>query len=45
MELLLRSLKEEFEDQSESSENVYEEIISYLNEDEVDEYYSEEDDL
>jgi len=42
MELLLQSLKEEFGD---SSEHVYEEIIPYLIEDDIDEYYSEEDDL
>ena len=42
METLLHVLKKEFED---SPDYVYEEIIPYIEEDDVDEYYSEEDDV
>lgn len=41
MEILLHTLKKEFQD---SPDYVYEEIIPYI-EDDVDEYYSEEDDV
>jgi hypothetical protein len=40
MELLIQSLKEEI---AESAPYNYEEIISYIDEIDVDEYYSEED--
>ena len=42
MESLLQVLKQEFED---TPEYVYEKIIPYIKEDDVDEYYSEEDDV
>jgi hypothetical protein len=42
MELLLQSLKKECED---SSGYVYEEIAPYISDGDVDEYYSEEEDV
>ena len=42
MEILLHTLKKEFHD---SPDYVYEEIIPYIEKDDVDEYYSEEDDV
>lgn len=42
MDLLLQSLKKEFD--NDSSEYVYEEIIPYI-EDDVDEYYSGDEDV
>ena len=41
MELLIQSLKEEISDPVSYN---YEEISQYITEDDVDEYYSEEDD-
>lgn len=42
LELLLVTLKEELK---EPTELPYEEVVSYLNEDDVDEYYEEEFDV
>jgi hypothetical protein len=41
VELLIQSLKKEIDEPSYK----YEEIVSYIDENDVDEYYSEEDDV
>ncbi len=42
MELLIRSLKEELK---EPAQHDYEEIVSYFDENDVDEYYDEKEDV
>lgn len=42
MELLIQSLKQEIE---EPVEYTYEEIVPYINDDEVDEYYDDKEDV